>query len=100
MQDLIYEPPRGYLCTPRAGVFLGMSGRTLEKHRTYGTGPRFSKLGGKVVYKIDDLKEWADSAARASTADPGFGEIISTTQSHSLHTQRYGGYSRRGSWGR
>ena len=31
-------PPR-YLRTPEAARFLGLSGRTLEKHRTYGTGP-------------------------------------------------------------
>ncbi len=72
-----------------------MSGRTLEKHRTYGTGPRFSKLGGKVVYKIDDLKEWADSAARASTADPGFGEITATTRSYSRTMSGYVGYPER-----
>ncbi len=32
-------PPR-FLRTPEAARFLGLSGRTLEKHRTYGTGPR------------------------------------------------------------
>jgi hypothetical protein len=31
-------PPR-FLRTPEAARFLGLSGRTLEKHRTYGTGP-------------------------------------------------------------
>jgi hypothetical protein len=31
-------PPQ-YLRTPDAARFLGLSGRTLEKHRTYGTGP-------------------------------------------------------------
>ncbi|HEY2535061.1 MAG TPA: DNA-binding protein, partial [Xanthobacteraceae bacterium] len=29
-------PPR-FLRTPEAARFLGLSGRTLEKHRTYGT---------------------------------------------------------------
>ncbi|CAM2795062.1 hypothetical protein BDI01nite_14120 [Brevundimonas diminuta] len=42
-------PPR-YLRTPEAARFLGLSGRTLEKHRTYGTGPRYSKIGGRVPY--------------------------------------------------
>lgn len=31
-------PPR-YLRAPDAARFLGISIRTLEKHRTYGTGP-------------------------------------------------------------
>ena len=52
-------PPR-YLRTPEAARFLGLSGRTLEKHRTYGTGPRYSKIGGRVVYRVDDLQTWVD----------------------------------------
>ena len=52
-------PPR-YLRTPEAARFLGLSGRTLEKHRTYGTGPAYRKIGGRVVYALDDLKAWAD----------------------------------------
>ena len=63
-------PPR-YLRTPEAARFLGLSGRTLEKHRTYGTGPRYSKLGGRVVYRVEDLQSWVDAAAKASTSDPG-----------------------------
>ena len=31
--------PSRYLRTPEAAKFLGLSGRTLEKHRTFGTGP-------------------------------------------------------------
>ena len=48
-------PPR-FLRTPEAARFLGLSGRTLEKHRTYDTGPRYSKLGGRVVYALTDLQ--------------------------------------------
>lgn len=62
-------PPR-FLRTPEAARFLGLSGRTLEKHRTYGTGPAYRKLGGRVVYAIDDLQAWADSGAVTSTSDP------------------------------
>ena len=62
-------PPR-FLRTPEAARFLGLSGRTLEKHRTYGTGPAYRKLGGRVVYAIDDLETWADRGAMTSTSDP------------------------------
>lgn len=62
-------PPR-FLRTPEAARFLGLSGRTLEKHRTYGTGPAYRKLGGRVVYAIDDLQAWADRGAVTSTSDP------------------------------
>jgi hypothetical protein len=57
--------------THDAAAFLGLSGRTLEKHRCTGTGPIFRKLGGRVVYAIDDLEAWAAERARNSTSDPG-----------------------------
>jgi predicted DNA-binding transcriptional regulator AlpA len=67
-------PPR-YLRTPEAARFLSLSGRTLEKHRTYGTGPAYRKLGGRVVYAIEDLQAWADLGAKQSTSDPGVGTV-------------------------
>jgi predicted DNA-binding transcriptional regulator AlpA len=67
-------PPR-FLRTPEAARFLGLSGRTLEKHRVYGTGPRYRKIGGRVVYALDDLKSWADQGLRTSTSDPGSGTV-------------------------
>ena len=63
--------PQRYLRTPDAARLVGLSIRTLEKHRIYGTGPRYSKLGGRVVYAVDDLQSWVQSAAKASTSDPG-----------------------------
>ena len=68
-------PPR-YLRTPEAARFLGLSGRTLEKHRIYGTGPRYSKLGGRVVYRLDDLQTWVELGAKVSTSDPGVGQVL------------------------
>jgi predicted DNA-binding transcriptional regulator AlpA len=67
--DLAALPPR-YLRTKEAAEFLSLSARTLEKHRTYGTGPAYRKLGGRVVYSVDDLRDWADSGAVTSTSDP------------------------------
>ena len=67
-------PPR-YLRTPEAARFLGLSGRTLEKHRTYGTGPRYSKLGG-------------------STSDPGVGEVLPAKR-HAAVSPAYAGQTRR-----
>ena len=65
-----------FLRTPEAARFLGLSGRTLEKHRTYGTGPAYRKLGGRVVYSLDDLQAWADRGAKTSTSDPGVGTVL------------------------
>ena len=68
-------PPR-YLKTPEAARLLGLSGRTLEKHRTYGTGPKYRKIGGRVIYALEDLQAWADLGAKTSTADPGVGTVL------------------------
>ena len=50
----------------QAARFLGLSGRTLDKHRTYGTGPRYSKIGGRVVYAVDDLQAWVTRGEKTS----------------------------------
>ena len=75
MSDPAHALPPRFLRTPEAGRFLGLSGRTLEKHRVYGTGPRYRKIGGRVVYALDDLKDWADQGLRTSTSDPGAGTV-------------------------
>lgn len=62
-------PPR-YLRTPEVARFLGLSGRTLEKHRSFGTGPAYRKLGGRVVYALDDVQAWVAAGAKTSTSDP------------------------------
>ena len=67
--------PQRYLRTPEAARFVGLSIRTLEKHRIYGTGPRYLKLGGRVVYKLEDLQTWVESGAKASTSDPGVSAV-------------------------
>ena len=68
--------PTRYLRTPEAARFLGVSPRTLEKHRCYGTGPEFLKLGGRVVYQIDDLTAWAARGRRSSTFQEGAGTVL------------------------
>jgi len=68
-------PPR-LLRTPDAARFLGISIRTLEKHRTYGTGPVYRKIGGRVVYAVEDLQAWTsfckDTATTEKTAQRVF----------------------------
>ena len=70
-------PPtaRRLLRTPDAALLLGLSARTLEKHRCYGTGPAYRKLGGRVVYAVEDLQAWADQGVRRSTSDQGHGIV-------------------------
>ncbi len=86
-------PPR-YLRTPEAARFLGLSGRTLEKHRTYGTGPRYSKLGGRVVYRVDDLQAWVDRGSKQSTSDDT-GEEVLPAKRHAAVSPAYADQTRR-----
>ena len=75
MPDPLANLPPRFLRTPEAARFLGLSGRTLEKHRTFGTGPTYRKIGGRIVYRVEDLQRWADLGVRTSTSDPGTAAI-------------------------
>ena len=88
MPDPLTSLPPRFLRTPEAARFLGLSGRTLEKHRTYGTGPTYRKIGGRVVYALEDLKAWADLGAKTSTSDPGAGTVPPAKRSAGIATTR------------
>ena len=68
-------PPR-LLRTKEAARFLGISLRTLEKHRTYGTGPLYRKIGGRVLYAVRDLEAWSAIGTRKSTRDKTAGTVF------------------------
>jgi predicted DNA-binding transcriptional regulator AlpA len=68
-------PPR-LLRTQEAARFLGISIRTLEKHRTYGTGPTYRKVGGRVLYTVRDLEAWTAIGSRKSTRDKNAGTVF------------------------
>jgi predicted DNA-binding transcriptional regulator AlpA len=76
MPDPLAGMPPRFLRTPEAARLLGLSGRTLEKHRTYGTGPKYRNIGGRVAYALDDLNAWAYLGAKTSTSDPGAGTVF------------------------
>jgi hypothetical protein len=44
-----------------------MSPRTLERWRWLGEGPRFLKLGGRVVYRLQDVEIYEAEQLRVST---------------------------------
>lgn len=68
-------PPR-LLRAQEAARFLGISIRTLEKHRTYGTGPTYRKVGGRVLYTVRDLEAWTAIGSRKSTSDKNAGTVF------------------------
>jgi predicted DNA-binding transcriptional regulator AlpA len=53
----------------QAARVLGISVRTLERHRVAGTGPRWARLGRLVRYRQCDLTEWVESNLRDSTSE-------------------------------
>ncbi|MGJ4859594.1 helix-turn-helix transcriptional regulator [Labrys sp. La1] len=81
--------PPNFLRTKQAAQFLSLSARTLEKHRTYGTGPAYRKLGGRVVYAIDDLLAWTDRGAVTSTSDPRGSVLPAKRHASPLHASRF-----------
>ena len=44
--------------TNAAAAFLGHTVKTLQTYRWMGTGPRFRKIGRRVVYALGDLQAW------------------------------------------
>ncbi|MEO8724127.1 MAG: DNA-binding protein [Sphingobium sp.] len=76
MIEIATSAVQRFLKTPDAAIHLGLSARTLEKHRCYGTGPVYRKLGGRIVYAIADLNAWAEIGRRNSTSDPGAGVCL------------------------
>ena len=59
----------GALDTPLAATYLGLSPATLETLRSRGGGPRFSKLGRRVVYQREELDAWMAERSQRSTSD-------------------------------
>jgi hypothetical protein len=45
-----------------------LSPRTLERWRWLGMGPRYCKIGGRVVYRLEDVEEHEASSLRTSTS--------------------------------
>ena len=58
-----------HLDTKKAAKELGVSNHTLVAWRIKGFGPKFRKLGRRVLYEQNDLVAWADKQSRTSTAD-------------------------------
>jgi predicted DNA-binding transcriptional regulator AlpA len=52
-----------------ASALLKLSERTLERLRHAGDGPRYSKLGRRILYRQADLETWIASNLRTSTSE-------------------------------
>jgi hypothetical protein len=57
--------------TGEAAKYTKLSASTLAKRRVFGGGPKYLKLGRRVVYSKRDLDIWLDAHRRTSTSDSG-----------------------------
>ena len=74
-----FEPDRYYLTTDPELELLGTRD-TLAKQRHFGVGPRYHKLGKRVLYLGSDLNAYLDSCAVdpvRDSAQPDPGELES-----------------------
>ncbi|MBV0888822.1 helix-turn-helix domain-containing protein [Komagataeibacter oboediens] len=60
------------LTTPQAAHRLNISPRTLERYRCRGSGPVFRKMGGRVLYHVDDIRYWIENVACKSTSEDSY----------------------------
>lgn len=65
------EAKRGspFLNPKQAAHYLGVSLRTLQEHRTKGTGPRYRRPCRRIRYHIDDLDTWSIAEAEGTADD-------------------------------
>ena len=47
-----------------------ISHRTLERWRWIGQGPTYLKIGGRVVYRLEDIERYEAEHLRGETTDP------------------------------
>jgi len=55
------EEERGYVGTSAAARYLALHVGTLANWRVRGVGPRYWKIGTKVIYKLTDLDAFVEA---------------------------------------
>jgi predicted DNA-binding transcriptional regulator AlpA len=60
--------PDNFLIVPEAAAELRVARRTLDNHRWKGTGPKFRRHGGRIVYRRGDLLAWSEERAARMAA--------------------------------
>jgi hypothetical protein len=55
--------------TEEAAQHVRRAAGTLEKLRVYGGGPRYSKQGRSVRYRLSDLDAWMTAGLVSSTSE-------------------------------
>ena len=73
-----------FLIASEAAAKLRMAKRTLDNHRWKGTGPKFRRHGGRIVYRHSDLLTWSEERA-ARLAGPKSPHVGNPQLAHNKH---------------
>ena len=60
---------RRYLDTEQAAAYILLSPATLVRMRITGEGPRYAKVGRRVIYAIEDLDGWVEERKQSFTGE-------------------------------
>lgn len=63
------KPNEKYLTPKEAAELLRTSEHVLAHRRCESTGPRFLKLGAKVLYELSDIIAWIEQNKFSSTSE-------------------------------
>ena len=67
--SVVSAPPRlRRLSVEEASSYTGLSCSTLNKLRCSGGGPRFAKVGRRVIYNVADIDVWLAKHLKTSTS--------------------------------
>lgn len=86
--------PERLVSAAEVALFLGVSYCTLAKHRIYGTGPSYIKIGGKIAYRAEDVLTWLENGVKQKTAD-GAPNCLAAIRNKSDNLVPYAGKKRR-----
>lgn len=68
IEQSLNKTNRRYLSEKMTADYLGLSDKTLQRHRIQGTGPKYIKCGGRVLYDIHDCDDWMENQKVMSTS--------------------------------
>lgn len=73
MEGGVISQAQRKLDTKGAAEYIGLSASFLNKKRITGGGPKYIKLGNRVIYDVKDLEAWISANRRSSTSDMSSG---------------------------
>jgi hypothetical protein len=64
-----YRQPDDLISGPDLAAWLGVSLSWVEQARYGGHGPKFLKLGHRILYRVQNVRDWLSGRLHQSTAE-------------------------------